>query len=117
MASGPPRLMPMVEPSGSALATTSVPVLPEAPGLFSTMKLMPGWRACRSSARSRPTMSGVEPGANGTMIRTGFVGQSCPACPAGCAASGAAAASSRARVAEHRDCARKGNRREYADGD
>jgi hypothetical protein len=31
------------------------------------------------SAISRPTMSGVEPGPNGTMILTVFVGQSCAA--------------------------------------
>ena len=38
MASGPPMLTPMVEPSGVAFATRSVPRLSLAPGLFSTMK-------------------------------------------------------------------------------
>jgi len=31
--------MPIVEPSSAALATASLPVLPLAPGLFSTMNV------------------------------------------------------------------------------
>jgi hypothetical protein len=77
MASGPPMLMPMVEPSGFALATTSVPRLPLAPGLFSTMKLLFGYSALRPSAIMRATTSGVEPGPNGAMMRTVCGGQLC----------------------------------------
>ena len=36
-------LTPSVEPSGVALATTSVPRLPLAPGLFSTRKVLLGY--------------------------------------------------------------------------
>ena len=90
IASGPPRLMPMVVPSGSAFATRSVPMLPLAPGRFS---ITTGWPSigCRLSATTRPTMSGVEPGPNGTISRSGFVGQSC-------AAAGAIAASEASRA-------------------
>src|SRR5262244_553829 len=69
-------LMPMVAPSGSALATTSGPILPLAPGLFSTVKVCFRF-GCSLSAMSRAPMWGVDPAANGTMIRTGLVGQSC----------------------------------------
>src|SRR5580692_4229550 len=69
-------LTPMVVPSGSALATSSVPVLPLAPGLFSTMKVCPVL-SCKFSATMRATRSGVAPAANGTMIWTVLVGQSC----------------------------------------
>ena len=78
MASGPPIEIPIVAPSGSALATASVPRLPLAPGLFSITKVWPSF-CCRRSAISRATMSGVEPGPNGTMILTVLVGQSCAA--------------------------------------
>src|SRR5271163_2662393 len=77
MASGPPMLTPIVVPSGSALATASVPILPLAPGLFSTTKADAGYFCCRFSAISRATISGVEPAPNGTMIFTVFAGQSC----------------------------------------
>src|SRR5580658_3365880 len=76
MASGPPMLTPIVAPSEAALATTSVPALPLAPGLFSTMKAWPSC-SCRRSAISRATISGVAPAANGTMMRTVFSGHSC----------------------------------------
>jgi hypothetical protein len=69
---------PIVAPSGSALATASVPRLPLAPGLFSITKLWPSF-CCNRSAISRATKSGVEPGPNGTTILTVFVGQSCAA--------------------------------------
>src|SRR4249919_2769509 len=70
-------LTPSVEPSGVALATTSVPRLPLAPGLFSTRKVLLGYFLESPSATRRATISGVDPGPNGTMIRTVFVGQSC----------------------------------------
>src|SRR4249920_741638 len=85
MASGPPILTPMVEPSGAAFATASVPRLPLAPGLFSTTNVLVGYLVCRPSATRRATMSGVDPAPNGTTIRTVFPGQSC-------AGAGAAAA-------------------------
>jgi len=60
----------IVWPSGGDFTTISVPIVPEAPGLFSTKK---GWsqRACSLGASSRATMSGPAAGVNGTMIRTG----------------------------------------------
>ena len=59
--SGPAMLTPMVEPSGGALATASVPRLPLAPALLSTTI---GWpvRLASLSATMRAMMSGVEPG-------------------------------------------------------
>src|SRR4051794_11023512 len=94
MASGPPMEIPIVAPSGSALATASVPRLPLAPGLFSITKVCPSF-CCRRSAISRATMSGVEPGPNGTTILTLFVGHSCAAAAAGI---NSAAANAMARV-------------------
>ena len=71
-------LTPMVVPSGAALATASVPMLPLAPGLLSMTN---GWPSffCKWSAIRRATTSGVEPAPNGTTIFTGLVGQSCAA--------------------------------------
>src|SRR6187549_347564 len=92
MASGPPILTPMVEPSGAAFATASVPRLPLAPGLFSTTNVVVGYFCCRPSATRRATMSGVDPAPNGTTIRTVFPGQSC-------AGAGAAAANKSAMTA------------------
>src|SRR5262245_30994849 len=77
MASGPPMLTPIVEPSGAAFATMSVPRLPLAPGLFSTTNELAGYFCCKPSATRRATMSGVDPAPNGTTIRTAFPGQSC----------------------------------------
>jgi len=55
------------------LATKSVPMLPPAPGRFSTRN---GCRHASVSfcATSRAMMSFGPPGANGTMIRTGLEG-------------------------------------------
>lgn len=74
--SGPAMLTPIVWPSGAALATASVPMLPAAPLLFSTMK---GWPslAARRSPITRATRSGVEPASNGTTTFTGPCGHSC----------------------------------------
>src|SRR6266567_3850193 len=60
----------IVWPSGGDFTTTSVPIVPEAPGRFSTKK---GWsqRAWSLGASRRATMSGPAAGVNGTMIRTG----------------------------------------------
>src|SRR5262245_44408247 len=77
MASGPPMLTPIVEPSGAAFATASVPRLPLAPGLFSTTNELAGYFCCKPSATRRATMSGVDPAPNGTTMRTTFPGQSC----------------------------------------
>ncbi|MGC1927036.1 MAG: hypothetical protein WA706_24920 [Pseudolabrys sp.] len=57
MASGPPMLTPMVEPSGVAFATRSVPRLSPAPGLFSTINALAGYFCCKPSATRRATMS------------------------------------------------------------
>src|ERR1700687_4615240 len=70
-------LMPIVAPSGAALATVSVARLPLAPGLFSTRDVLPGYFFDRPSATSRATISGVDPGPNGTRMRTVLAGQSC----------------------------------------
>src|SRR4029079_10811304 len=77
MASGPPMLTPMVEPSGVAFATASVPRLPLAPGLFSTTNVVAGYLVCRPTAPRPATTAGVDPAPNGTTIRTVFPGQSC----------------------------------------
>ena len=68
-------LTPSVWPSGTAFATAAVPVLPLAPGRFSTTN---GWPslACRRSATMRATLSGVEPAVNGTTTVTLRAGQS-----------------------------------------
>jgi hypothetical protein len=56
-----------VWPSGAARATTCVPILPLAPGLFSTTT---GWfqRRWISSPMLRARMSGPVPGVNGTTM-------------------------------------------------
>src|SRR5215475_9361465 len=76
IASGPPILTPRVDPSGAAFATVSVPRLTLAPGLFSTRNALPGYFCCRPSTTRRATISVVDPGPNGTTIRTVLVGQS-----------------------------------------
>src|SRR5260221_14688977 len=60
----------IVWPSGGDFTTISVPIVPEAPGLFSTKN---GWsqRSCSLGASNRATMSGPAAGVNGTTIRTG----------------------------------------------
>ena len=60
----------MVCPSGGAFDAISAPIVPEAPGRFSTKN---GWsqRPCSFGPSSRATMSGPVPGVNGTTIRTG----------------------------------------------
>src|SRR5467141_2280454 len=75
--------MPMVWPSGDALATISEPITPPAPDRLSAIT---GWpRAAASFApTARDKRSVVPPAANGTMIRIGLVGY--------CAEAGIAAA-------------------------
>ncbi len=70
MASGPPMLTPMVEPSGAALATVVGAGVAAGAGLVldheGAVRIL---LACKPLPRSsRATMSGVEPGPNGTMI-------------------------------------------------
>src|SRR5215471_19916381 len=64
----------MVLPSGLARATTWLPMLPDAPGRFSTTT---GWpsRGARRSATKRAIMSGPPAGVNGTIRRIGWSGQ------------------------------------------
>src|SRR2546422_11039636 len=66
----------MMWPSGGALATISVPIMPEAPGRFSTTN---GWPRLSESfgAMSRPTMSVEPPGAKPSIRRTVLVGYAC----------------------------------------
>jgi hypothetical protein len=56
----------------------SLPRIPRAPGLFSTITGFPK-RSWIASARTRPTMSAPPPGANETMMWIGCCGQSCAA--------------------------------------
>ncbi len=49
-------------------------MLPPAPGLFSMMKVWPN-ALPSSGARARARMSVVPPGAKGTTMRTGLLGQ------------------------------------------
>ena len=65
--------MPSTWPSGFALMTSSAPIEPPPPALFSTSTCWP--KAPPSfSATMRATMSVVPPGANGTTSRTGLDG-------------------------------------------
>jgi len=62
-----------VLPSAGALATASVPMLPPAPVRFSTTNGCP-MDSCSAAPSVRPTMSGVDPGGNGTTSLTGREG-------------------------------------------
>src|ERR1700755_3395560 len=73
MPKGPLGQAVSVYPSGGAFFAASVPMMPPAPGLFSTMKVCPIDRVNESATR-RATMSVAEPGVNATMILTGLVG-------------------------------------------
>jgi hypothetical protein len=59
--------MPMVRPSGAALAIASTPMLPPPPGLFSMMTV-PSESFTRSAIRRAVTSMGP-PAAYGTMMR------------------------------------------------
>ena len=59
-----PRLLP----SGGDFATCAAPMLPEAPGLFSMMMVVPS-RVCSPGCTIRAIGSTVPPGGNGTTIR------------------------------------------------
>src|SRR5262245_36628731 len=65
----------MVWPSGAALTAASAPIMPAAPGRFSTTT---GWPSCalRLGASARPTLSRSPPGGKGTIIFSGLVGNS-----------------------------------------
>src|SRR5688500_10219460 len=65
-----------VYPSGGDLTASSAPRLLPAPGRFSTMKFPP-MRSLSFAATSRPARSEPPPGANGTMMRTGFAVYDC----------------------------------------
>src|SRR5476651_839227 len=66
--------MPSVYPSGAALATMSLPIVPPAPALLSTTT---GWPSASDSAcmAMRPVESVPPPGGSATMQRIGRVGQ------------------------------------------
>src|SRR5438094_2316919 len=68
--------MTSVWPSGALFATKSAPMLPPAPGLFSTTT---GWPSacCSLAAMRRAERSTGPPGAYGTTRWTGRDGQSC----------------------------------------
>src|SRR5437879_8170277 len=65
--------MPIVWPSGGALATISVPITPPAPDRLSVIT---GWPSAAASfaPTARDSRSVVPPTANGTMMRIGLVG-------------------------------------------
>src|SRR5713101_1262613 len=86
----------IVWPSGGDFTTISVPIVPEAPGLFSTKN---GWsqRACSLGASKRATMSGPAAGVNGTTIRTGRLESPCAS------ANGETAAAASAQSTRRRD--------------
>jgi hypothetical protein len=69
--------MPRVASLGAAFATASVARLPLAPGLSSIKNVLSGYFLLSPSATSRATMSGVDPGPNGTRMRTVLAGHSC----------------------------------------
>ena len=68
----------IVWPSGSALATVMVPMVVPPPGRFS-MTIV--WPVCAATCSNtvRGTRSVALPAPNGTMTRTGLVGQVCAA--------------------------------------
>src|SRR4051812_42250968 len=75
----------------------SDPMLPEAPGRFSTITGCPS--ACRScSPTTRAKMSVEPPGAQGTTIRTGRVGYACARAEHAMAAAPAVAPSAKVRA-------------------
>src|SRR3954462_5371098 len=71
----------MVLPSGALFATASTPMLPPAPGRFSTTT---GWprRSDIGTAMLRATRSALPPGGKLTMKRIGFDGHCAWAAPA-----------------------------------
>ena len=80
-----------VSPSGVARATASAPISPLAPARFSTTTFWP--RVSRIfSVKTRATVSVAEPGAKGTMARTGLGGHSCAAAKRGASAAAGRAA-------------------------
>ena len=62
-----------VWPSGAALATRLAPMVPPAPAVFSTTKLLPGMSLRMASAKSRATRSVGPPAVNGTTMATGLL--------------------------------------------
>jgi hypothetical protein len=77
-----------VLPSGGDFTTRPVPTLPDAPGLFSMIKVALSL-CCRPGWTMRAMGSVVPPGGKGTMILMMPEGQ-VSACAASCAAKGAA---------------------------
>ena len=75
MASALEAAMPMVWPSGSALATEAVPVSPPAPARFSITTLLPR-RAPILSASTRAKVSAGPPAGNGTTSLMARLGNS-----------------------------------------
>jgi hypothetical protein len=63
-----------VWPSGAARLTPVAPIVPVAPGLFSTTNGCPNF-SCSLGAIARASVSVDPPGGNGTTIVTGLVGQ------------------------------------------
>ena len=72
MAAAPTLVSHKVEPSASDLITSLAPMAPLAPGLFSTITVLPKARP-KGSASVRAMASTGPPAAKATMIRTGLV--------------------------------------------
>ncbi len=62
-----------VWPSGAALATVSSPIMPPAPGRFSTTTVSPS-ASCSLGAMKRAVVSAPPPGEYGTTSRMGLLG-------------------------------------------
>src|SRR5215510_10098500 len=73
-----------VYPSAAARAAACAPMMPDAPGMFSTYICCPSARETLSASR-RAMMSVPRPGPVGTMSRIGRVGQVCACAPASAA--------------------------------
>src|SRR5262245_13610559 len=73
-----------VYPSAAARAAACAPMMPDAPGMFSTYICCPSARETLSASR-RAMMSVPRPGPVGTISRIGRVGQVCACAPAAAA--------------------------------
>src|SRR6266702_6792439 len=89
--------MPIVYPSGAALATSAVPRLPPAPGRFSTTTGAPSAGASFSES-TRAIKSGELPAGKGTIRWIARDGQVFTSVGAGCAQTLAAQTSATART-------------------
>ena len=69
----------IVCPSRGALATMSLPIVPEAPGLFSTTTVC-RHDSCSLVATMRASVSVAPPAGYGTTMRNGWLGYAAASC-------------------------------------